>query len=574
MDKKKSIRKLKSFAPVLSAGLVIACAGVSLHGYEAPVYASYTSDDGEETQEEVMKTTAGSFDLEDGVYQGTGTGYAGNIVVAVQIKDRKIVSIDILESSDDAAFLNRAKAVIDRIIESQNLDVDTVSGATYSSKGIISAVKNALTGEKDQSEPGNSKESGAVAGSQTSVEKIEDAKAYKDGIYYGTGTGFGGTLKVKVVINGGKIASIQIIEHQDGSSYIQKASGLIGQMIAAQSTNIDTVSGATYSSVGIIQAVRSALSQAAVNTVSDASASDNDDKKNADSNDTFVTGTIPYDDGIYYGTAEGYHGDITVAVVIQDHTINAILVTEQEDDETFFDRAMDVVKNVIKKQSTEVDTVSGATYSSKGLLDAVKKALEEAERVTNGEEISDVAVDYAALENIIAKAESLSEEDYTEASWAVVQVRLSDAREALKEKEQKTVDYAAENLKMALNTLEKKDGTKAEEDNTIYQSGTYTGTVLCVPDEDEDFEAYQLSLKITIREDKIVSVTEVKGDGDASNDSYIKRAANGTSSKAGVVTQIVEKGTLENIDAVSGATCSSKSILDACKKALESAKRP
>lgn len=573
MDKKNSIRKLKPFAPVLSAGLVIACAGASLHGYEAPAYASYTSGD-EEVQEEVTNAVTGSFDLEDGIYQGTGTGYAGNIVVAVQIKDQKIVSIDILESSDDAAFLNRAKAVIDRIIESQNLDVDTVSGATYSSKGIISAVKNALTGEKDQSKLGISKESGAVAGSQTSVEKIEDAKAYKDGTYYGTGTGFGGTLKVKVVINGGKIASIQIVEHQDGSSYIRKASSLIEQMIAAQSTNVDTVSGATYSSVGIIQAVRNALSKAAINTGASAFASDQSDQKSEDSNSAFVTGTIPYNDGIYYGTAEGYRGDITVAVVIQDHTIKAILVMEQEDDEAFFDRAMDVVKNVVKKQSTDVDTVSGATYSSKGLLDAVKKALKEAERVTNGEETSDAAVDYTTLEDVIAKAESLSEEDYTEVSWARLQVRLSDAREALKEKEQKTVDCAAENLKMALNTLEKKDGTKEEEENTIYLNGTYTGTVLCEPDEDQDFEKYQLSLKITIREDKIVSVTEVKGDGDPSNDSYIKRAANGTSSKPGVVTQIVEKGTLENIDTVSGATCSSKSILEACEKALESAKRP
>ena len=58
----------------------------------------------------------------------------------------QIVAIDILSSSDDAAFFKRAQAVIDKIIEGQTLDVDTVSGATYSSRGIISAVKNALRG--------------------------------------------------------------------------------------------------------------------------------------------------------------------------------------------------------------------------------------------------------------------------------------------------------------------------------------------------------------------------------------------------------------------------------------------
>lgn len=572
MNKEEIIRRIKPYAPTLAVVLVMGCVGISLHGYEAPVYAAENVILEADTQDEIEKAPIGTFELKDGVYQGTGTGFAGDIVVAVQIKDRQIVAIDILSSSDDAAFFNRAKAVIDRIIESQKLDVDTVSGATYSSKGIISAVKNALIGEKDQLEAGASRKGGAVAGSQTTVEKVEDAKAYKDGAYYGTGTGFGGTLKVKVEISGGKIASIQIVEHQDGTSYIQKASGLIEQMIASQSTNVDTISGATYSSVGIIQAVRDALRQAAVSAVPSVS-TEMDTQKDADNGTSFAAGTVPYDEGIYYGTAEGYHGNITVAVVIQDHTIKAILVTENEDDEAFFNRAMAVVKNVVKTQSTDVDTVSGATYSSAGLLNAIKNALKEAERVTNGEEQSVKEIDYSALEKVIAEAETLTEEEYTEASWAVVQVRLADAREALDAQEQETVNRAAENLNMALNTLEKKDGT-GDEENTIYLNGTYKGTALCLPDEDEDFEAYNLSLKITVRNDKIVSVTEVEGDGDASNDSYIKRAANGTSSIPGVVTQIVEKGTTEGIDTVSRATCSSKSIIEACQIALESAKKP
>ena len=93
--------------------------------------------------------------------------------------------------------------MIDKIIEGQTLDVDTVSGATFSSRGIISAVKNALTGEKDTSETGQAQsgQTGAAAGSSTSVAQVEDAAAYKDGTYYGSGTGFGGPLKVMVEIH-------------------------------------------------------------------------------------------------------------------------------------------------------------------------------------------------------------------------------------------------------------------------------------------------------------------------------------------------------------------------------------
>lgn len=586
MDIKETGKKLKPFAPVLSVALVTACVAGSLSGYEAPVYAAtqeetpVKKEEAKDKKEEKKTAAKGSFDLEDGVYKGTGTGYAGDITVSVQIKDKQIVSIDILSSSDDAAFFSRAKAVIDKIIEGQTLDVDTVSGATFSSRGIISAVKNALTGEKDNSTTGQAQsgQTAAAAGSSTSVAKVEDAAAYKDGTYYGSGTGFGGPLKVMVEISGGKIASIQIVENSDGSDYISKAASLIDSIIATQSTNVDTVSGATYSSVGIIQAVRDALSQAAVNGTSDTSQNNNNNSNNSnnngssDNNNSTVTGTVPYKEGIYYGTAEGYSGDVSVAVVIQEKTIKAILITESSDDEAFFNRAMDVVKKVIRTQKTDdVDTVSGATYSSKGLLNAIKNALKQAEKVTNGESI-DEKPDLTELKELIEKAEKLEEDTYTETSWAVLQTRLADAKDALEETKQTAVDKAAEKLKKAIAQLESKDGKN--EENTKYVSGTYEVTVPCEPDEDEDFEGYNLTMSVTIRDDKIVAITDITGDGASDNDRYILKAANGTSSIKGVVSQIIDKGMPEDIDTVSRATCSSNAILEGCKKVLEAAERP
>lgn len=586
MDLKETGKKLKPFAPVLSVAVVASCVAGSLGGYQPPVYAAQEQTDfvKEETtkSEEQAQVAKGSFDLTDGVYKGTGTGYAGGITVAVQIKDKQIVAIDILSSSDDAAFFKRAQAVIDKIIKGQTLDVDTVSGATYSSRGIISAVKNALTGEKDSGTTGQSQSgSGAAAGSSTSVAAVEDPSAYKDGTYYGTGTGFGGTLKVKVEISGGKITSIQIMENQDGSEYISKASALINTIIQNQSTNVDTVSGATYSSVGIIQAVRNALSQAAVSTsgtTTSGEAGNAGNSGNQNQDTSAATGNFPYKEGIYYGTAEGYSGDVSVAVVIQEKSIKAILITETSDDEAFFQRAMGVVKNVLKTQSTEVDTVSGATYSSKGILGAIQNALKQAEKVTNGETIEEKA-DTTQLEEAIKTAEALVQEEYTEASWSVLAVRLQDAKEMLETAgqtsvKQETVDKAVENLNLAVAQLEKKKSDQEEEVKTKYIDGTYEVSVPCKPDEDEDFTEYQLSMKVTIRNDKIVSITDVSGDGDVANDSYIKKAANGTSSKKGVVSQIITKGMPEEIDTVSRATCSSNAIIDGCKKALEMALRP
>lgn len=622
MKFKEILEKIKVYAPLGVSLVVAACVVISLSTYQAK--ASEPSKDKKQQVSESMadtetetenatedtQTATGSFDLADGVYKGSATGYRGSVTVAVTILDKKIVSIDILSASDDEAFFNRAKGVIDRIISSQSLDVDVVSGATYSSNGIIGAVKNALTGEKDNGVTGKSKqESTSESESDSSLAEIatvQDASAYKDGTYYGTGKGFAGNIKVKVDIAGGKISAISIVSTKDGDSYVKSASSLLDTIVEKQSTNVDTVSGATFSSRGIIAAVRSALSQAAV---SENTAGNNTDKQGAaeasgngktdenSSGSAFeqgTEGTLPYVDGIYYGTSEGYKGDIKVAVVIQDKTLKAILVTEKQDDEPFITNAMDVLKNMMKKQSADVDTVSGATYSSKGLIGAVKAAFEEARKTTAGENTgngnsggnnnnsnnaadSNIALDEdkAVLSKLVQSQASLDGTQYTQLSWYLLQIRLGDAQEVLDSAEstKKDVRYAQEKLQAAINALQKNDTS-----TNVYEDGTYEVSALCIPDDDMDFVAYNLSMKVTIANDRIVSITDVKGDGDSQNASYIKKAADGTKNQQGMVSVLTSQSNADSIDfssidTVSRATCTSKAIIDGCKSALEAAKK-
>lgn len=617
MKFKEVLEKIKVYAPLGVSLVIAACVVISLSGYQTKasepskdkkhqvserVTDTETEDAAEDTQ-----TATGSFELADGVYKGSATGFSGPVTVAVTIMDKKIISIDILSSTDDEAFFNRAKGVIDRIIASQSFDVDVVSGATYSSNGIIGAVKNALTGEKDNGVTGKSKqESTSESESDSSLAEIaavQDASAYKDGTYYGTGKGFVGTMKVKVDISGGKIASISIVSTKDGDSYVKSASSLLDTIVEKQSTNVDTVSGATFSSRGIIAAVRSALSQAAVsdNTVGNntdkqgaAEASGNgqtDENSSGSASEKGTEGTLPYVDGIYYGTAEGYKGDIRVAVVIQDKTLKAILVTEKQDDEPFITNAMDVLKNMMKKQSADVDTVSGATYSSKGLIGAVKAAFEEARKTTAGENTggsnsdsnnsndnnSNIAgeEDKAVLLKLVQSQASLDGAQYTQLSWYLLQIRLGDAQEVLESAEstKKDVSCAQEKLQAAINALQKNDTS-----TNVYEDGTYDVSTLCIPDDDMDFSAYNLSMKVTIANDRIVSITDVKGDGDSQNVSYIKKAVDGTKNQAGMVSVLTSQTNADSIDfssidTVSHATCTSKAIIDGCKSALEAAKK-
>ena len=617
MKFKEVLEKIKVYAPLGVSLVIAACVVISLSGYQTK--ASEPSKDKKQQVSERMtdaetenaaedtQTATGSFELADGVYKGSATGFSGPVTVAVTIMDKKITSIDILSSTDDEAFFNRAKVVIDRIIASQSYDVDVVSGATYSSNGIIGAVKNALTGEKDNGVTGKSKqESTSESESDSSLAEIaavQDASAYKDGTYYGTGKGFAGTMKVKVDISGGKIVSISIVSTKDGDSYVKSASSLLDTIVEKQSTNVDTVSGATFSSRGIIAAVRSALSQAAVsdNTTGNntdkqgaAEASGNgqtDENSSGSASEKGTEGTLPYVDGIYYGTAEGYKGDIRVAVVIQDKTLKAILVTEKQDDEPFITNAMDVLKNMMKKQSADVDTVSGATYSSNGLIGAVKAAFEEARKTTAGENTggsnsdsnnsndnnSNIAgeEDKAVLSKLVQSQASLDGAQYTQLSWYLLQIRLGDAQEILESAEstKKDVSCAQEKLQAAINALQKNDTS-----TNVYEDGTYDVSTLCIPDDDMDFSAYNLSMKVTIANDRIVSITDVKGDGDSQNVSYINKAADGTKNQPGMVSVLTSQTNADridfsSIDTVSHATCTSKAIIDGCKSALEAAKK-
>lgn len=619
MKFKEVLEKIKVYAPLGVSLVVAACVAISLSGYQTKAsepskdkkqqVSESVADSEAETKKtaEDTQTATGSFDLADGVYKGSATGFSGPVTVAVTIMDKKITSIDILSSTDDEAFFNRAKGVIDRIISSQSFDVDVVSGATYSSNGIIGAVKNALTGEKDKGVTGKSKQESASESDSSSaeIEAVQDASAYKDGTYYGTGKGFAGTMKVKVDIAGGKIASISIVSTKDGDSYVKSASSLLDTIVEKQSTNVDTVSGATFSSRGIISAVRSALSQAAVSKNTAGNNTDKqdetqtsgngqtDENSSGSSQEQGTEGTLPYVDGIYYGTAEGYKGDIKVAVVIQDKTLKAILVTEKQDDEPFITNAMDVLKNMMKKQSADVDTVSGATYSSKGLIGAVKAAFEEARKTTAGENTGDSNSgnnnssnnsdnsniagdeDKAVLLKLVQSQASLDGTQYTQLSWYLLQIRLEDANEVLSSAEatKKDVSRAQEKLQAAINALQKNDTS-----TNVYEDGTYDVSTLCIPDDDMDFSAYNLSMKVTIANDRIVSITDVKGDGDSQNASYIKKAADGTKNQQGMVSVLTSQANADSIDfsgidTVSRATCTSKAIINGCKSALETAKK-
>ena len=115
----------------------------------------------------------------------------------------------------------------------------------------------------------NNKATGSSSGSLTSSANAATAKnssstTFKDGTYYGSGKGYKGMVKVKVLVKDGKINSIDIVENVDDPEYFNSAKAVIDSVLDKQSTNVDVISNATFSSNGILDAIDNALSNGGV----------------------------------------------------------------------------------------------------------------------------------------------------------------------------------------------------------------------------------------------------------------------------------------------------------------------
>ena len=86
-----------------------------------------------------------------------------------------------------------------------------------------------------------------------------------------------------------------------------------------------------------------------------------------------------YKDGTYTGEAEGFGGPVDLELVIKDGQIEEINITSaKQEDQAYLSMAMDIIDDIIEAQSADVDTISGATFSSTGIKNAVSNALESA----------------------------------------------------------------------------------------------------------------------------------------------------------------------------------------------------
>lgn len=576
VDKVSGVKGITAIIPAVCLAVLMVTV---LTGYKTPQAKKYEASETEDISqikealakestsamaETTKKNTTkkgkkGAIDVKDGTYKGSANGYGGKVTVNVTVSKKTMTAIDIVSAPGETdSFFNRAKGVIDEMLTAQSTDVDVVSGATYSSNGIIGAVKNALFGTESNNATAAAANAGNAGGSAPSVSKVSESGTWKDGTYTGSGKGFGGTISVKVTVKDGKISAIDVTSASgETASYFSKAKGIIPKMISGQTTNVDAASGATYSSNGIITAVRNALSKAETgksSTKKKKKKNKKNKKKNSSSDNNNNNNKAPaegYEDGTYTGSAacsgeQFKEYSVTANVTIKNGKISAVEISSTAKGtnlKQFMSR--DEVKNlpslIVSKNGTSgVDAVSGATYSSHAIFNAVNDALSKAKKNSSSTEKKEETTTEKKEETTTEKKEETTTE----------------------KKEETTTEKKEETT-----TEKKEETTENPDEGKNYKNGTYKVSVSCEPDEDEDFDPYTISMDITIKKDKITEISNITANTNSTNKAYTNDA------KKGMVSKIVANGNADGVNTVSGATCSSKAIKDACQKAFNAAKK-
>lgn len=399
--------------------------------------------------------------------------------------------------------------------------------------GSGSAIKNSVrdnvinSSVKESQDNKNNVESAGETDESKKVVKV-DTGMLKNGTFSGSARGYGGTINVKVTVYGGKIKGITIVSHSgETPAFFDKAKAVVAKILAAQSVNVDTVSGATYSSNGILNAVADALSKAGDKSANTKrSVPGNTVKKVVATVKKTKAKTGKPADGVFDGSSvcEKFGYTVSLKAKFKDGKPVALygmkmLNNSDNSNDAYMSRAWrEMVKRIIGGAAdngtvSDVDSVSGATYSSNAIISAYLDARNKA----------------------VAKSEG----------------------KKLKATAKPT-------------PVPSKKPTAVKVPSGAIADGKYNVSAVCEPDEDEDFEKYTLSALFTFKKGKCTNISSFSSTAE-SNKNYYMKAANGNGKITGITEQILKKQSADDISAVSGATCSSKTIVELYIKALDKA---
>ena len=189
-----------------------------------------------------------------------------------------------------------------------------------------------------------------------------NAATFTPGEYEATAQGFGGDVTVKVTVDENAVTAVEITGEDEtpalgGAAIEEFTTSLVG---VSDAEAVEAVSGATVTSTAVKEALAKALAQA---------------KGEAAEN----TAELAFTAGTYNGKASGYNGEVELAVTFSDTAVTAVELVSSKETQYVGDVAFEpMFADIVEANGSGVDAVSGATFTSAAIRNAVNDAAEQA----------------------------------------------------------------------------------------------------------------------------------------------------------------------------------------------------
>lgn len=392
MDKNSSIYK------TVLLGVVSACAGLLLsavNAVTAPVIAANSLKQVEATLENFFPN--GTFtdvtdqyktdetELIDGIYEADGEGYVFTLhntgyssdgfkfAIAFD-NDGNIVGYEGLENSETAGKGDKAfkEDYVNQVVGLTSTDsMPLISGATITTKAVGTAVTEAETVYNQI--VGIDFDADAAKESANNAQPASDAECTDngDGTYACKASGFN-ELSATIEIKDGKVTAVKDLTGDEGDGvgddWFSDTSDLVG---VSSADEIDAISGATLTSNGVKNMIQAALDMASGETSSTTSSKT---EKTTEEDESVCT---EESDGVFACKAKGFAGELTATITVKDGKVTSVKDLEGDDngdgigDDWFKDASS--LEGI--SSSDEVDTLTGATYTTKAVKTMIDAAL-------------------------------------------------------------------------------------------------------------------------------------------------------------------------------------------------------
>ena len=366
----KDAAKIRNKTAIISAICLVIIVAVGSLTKVSEATSSTDSGNSSSSSDSSAATTSGDatcVDNGDGSYACSADGFNGEKLTAtITVEDGKVTAItDMAGNNGDGIGDDWFDDASELIGVSSADEIDTISGATFTSSGVKAMINAALNPSASTS----TETSTDKASSTTATEGCTDNG---DGTYACSAEGFNGeNLTATITVEDGKVTAITDMAGNNGDGigddWFDDASELIG---VSSADEIDTISGATYTSTGVKTMIEAALNAANGETVATEEEYSGDDA------------CVDNGDGTYACSAEGFNGEnLTATITVEDGKVTAITDMAGNNGDGIGDDWFDDASELIGVSSAdEIDTISGATYTSTGVKTMIEAALSAASK--------------------------------------------------------------------------------------------------------------------------------------------------------------------------------------------------